>query len=509
MIHHNPERCRIAATPPHSMSPTSTTFAGSSGQEAAAWTARPVVVGTTLIKQTPVLAALIGVPAIAAVVEQEARLAIALCLPTLALAIAGAWSRTLPPGEDLRRIEAVATLALVFIIAAILTLPAFMMLGMRPLDALFEGVSGITTTGLSVATNAADWPISGHFLRAWVHWCGGIVIAVAGVALLMGASRAAMVLGRESLGDSDYLASTRAKARVILQGYTALTLVAIVGCTLLIPGWWEGTMIALAAVSTGGFSPRDSSLADYSVAAQAFTMLMCVAGAVSMLFYAMVLRRGLGPALRNGTVPATLAIAVAGTLIYSVTVGFTQGWDSARLMQSALNFLSAQSTAGFSVAPVISAAGPAIVIMMVAMVIGGDVGSTTGGIKTGRVITLALMIRQVLLRLRLPDSAVSHLKIGGERADADQIIFATALAGVYALSVMVFWMLLLIGGHPALPSLFDAISALSGVGHSSGVIGPDLAPWLKVATIVAMLLGRLEFFALIILFLPSTWISRR
>jgi trk system potassium uptake protein TrkH len=74
---------------------------------------------------------------------------------------------------------------------------------------------------------------------------------------------------------------------------------------------------------------------------------------------------------------------------------------------------------------------------------------------------------------------------------------------------MLLWAAIAAAGHPPLPALFDAVSALSGVGLSTGVIGPDLQGWLKALAVFAMLLGRIEFFVLIALLLPSTWISRR
>lgn len=482
--------------------------AATDGQTTIALVARPGRVGRALLKQTPVLALLTGVPGMAAVIEEQEKLAAALVFPTIALVGASLWSRQLKTHSDLRRIEALVTLALVFGLSALLCAPAFIALGLPPLDAVFEGVSGITTTGLSMAVGAEEWPISGHFLRAWMQWCGGVVVAVAGVALLMDSGRAAMVMGRASVGTTDYLASARSQARLILAGYVVLTVVGIIGATALIPGWWEGAMVALAAVSTGGFTPRDASLAEYSLPAQAFVMALCIAGAVSLLFYASAMKRGIRDAVSHGTVLVTLGIITTGTAGYVLIQGATSGWDAQPLITGALNHISAQTTAGFSAAPV-APVGPMLLVLIVAMILGGDVGSTTGGIKTGRAVTVFAAARQILFSFRVPDRGVVHLKIAGRRASSERMVFSAALIGTYAISVAVFWLALMIGDHPPLPAIFDAVSALSGVGLSAGVIGPDLAAPLKIMAIFAMLLGRLEFFALIVLFLPSTWISRR
>jgi len=314
-------------------------------------------------------------------------------------------------------------------------------------------------------------------------------------------------MGQQSVGDVGYIASTRVQARAILIGYSALTAIGVAGCWLLLPGL-EGPLVALSAVSTGGFTPRPSSLAEYALAGQVFTMSLCVAGAVSLLFYAQALRDGPRVALREGTVPVTLGIILGGTLIFGAANLAFSGWDPERLVPGLLNFVSAQTTAGFSSAPVLSSGAP-VVLLIAAMVLGGDVGSTTGGIKTARTLTIAKMIGVIFLRLRVPERAVTHVRMGGKRAEIDRLILATALLGIYLISAIAFWLALMAGGYDPLVALFDAVSALSGVGLSSGVIGPDLPAALKVLTIGAMMLGRLEFFAFIVLFLPSTWISRR
>jgi len=349
------------------------------------------------------------------------------------------------PAEDLRRIEAVAALALVFIISALVAVPGFMVLGLSFVDACFEAVSGITTTGFSVSTQSDSWPIAAHVLRAWIQWCGGIVVAVAGLALLMDASGATRTFGEQTLGDTGYLASTRETARVILIGYTVLTLVGVALTLYLVDGWWEGPL-------------------------------------VGVLFL--------------------------GACVYTLAYALLPHQQNNSLIEGLLNYVSAQTTAGFAVSDVPSSM-PALLILIVAMVIGGDVGSTSGGLKTARCLNMLYMIKLVFLRLKLPERAVTHVKSDGKRIESSALIYTAALLGVYLLSLLLFWLILLMYGYNAMDAMFDAASALSGVGLSTGVIGPDMADSLKVLTIFAMLLGRLEFFALLVLLLPSTWIKRK
>lgn len=136
--------------------------------------ARAPVVALMLAKHAPVFVILCAPPAIWAVAEGQAILALALAIPATfaALVFLAVARRPLP--DDLRGVEAIVTIALVFGMSAVFVTPAFMALGMPVVDALFEAVSGATTTGLSVAFNPDAWPFAGHFLRAWVQWCGEI-----------------------------------------------------------------------------------------------------------------------------------------------------------------------------------------------------------------------------------------------------------------------------------------------------------------------------------------------
>ncbi|MEL6644886.1 MAG: potassium transporter TrkG [Pseudomonadota bacterium] len=478
------------------------------GQAAVAVRARPRTVFRALGKHAPVLALPVGVPGLGAVIEGEGALATALLLPTAALIAVAIWARFWAVTEDLRRIEAVVTLALIFVVSTLAATPAFIVLGMPVLDAVFEAASGITTTGLSVASNSDTWPVSAHLLRGWLQWCGGVVVAVAGVALLMDSQSAAQVLGKEAVGRGDDFGSTRAKARVVLTVYCAITLIAMAIAIPLFPGWWEGPMIVLAAVSTGGFAPRGTSLAEYSLAAQGFAIFLCVATAISLLFYAVAWRRGPRIAWQRGTVPVTLAALASGATLYTAAQIFWQDATTREAYASLLNYLSAQTTAGFSAGPV-TPVGPITLILVAAMLLGGDIGSTTGGLKTARTMVLSRIVRLVFLRLRMPNRALSHLRVGDKRADDEAVLMAAALLSIYLVAALILWGAFYADGHPVLPALFDAVSALSCVGLSTGVIGPDLAPHLKTMTILAMFLGRLEFFVFIALFLPSTWLSRR
>lgn len=193
-------------------------------------------------------------------------------------------------------------------------------------------------------------------------------------------------------------------------------------------------------------------------------------------------------------------LAVAGLFVALYLVGEPDYYSNV------LNLLSAISTAGYSVSDMPSN-GLLLLIFVTVMVIGGDVGSTAGGLKIARMTTLLRAGRHATREPRLPDNAVAPLREQGHVVKEPQLIALLALIVFYVFFVGALWAAFVAYGYPPLPALFDTVSAFSTVGLSTGVISSELPDGLKAATVVAMWLGRLEFVAVLLLVLPRTWIK--
>ena len=396
------------------------------------------------------------------------------------------------------------TVALVFLISAFLTTPAFVMLGMPPIDAFFEAVSGITTTGLTVARDAESWPFAGHVLRGWMQWCGGLVIATAVLALLLPRGRPARRLGRVDIQQGDRISSTRLQARELLAVYGVLTVVVAALTMLVLPDWREAFVLALSAISTAGFPPRADSLASYGPLGQGMVILSCVLGAVSLLVFVFLGQRRMREARDLGSAQRVLVALAVAVPVYLLAVVLTAQDRTLSLYEHALNLISGLTTAGFSTGPVHDA-GPALLILLVAMLWGGDAGSTAGGLKLSRLhVCIGVMVHQVQ-HMRLTDHAVVPLRHQGRPVAAQAVIALLALILIYLAFAALLWFHFLARGYPALPALFDSISALSTVGLSAGAVGPEMPADLKLSVAFAMWLGRLEFIAVLALLLPRSW----
>lgn len=464
--------------------------------------ARLGTVGLVIAKHGPLAALLFGPPLIWAMAEGDMRLALALALPIGigVLASLAVWRHALP--DDLRGVEAMASIALLFLLAAAFSVPAFMWLGLPIAAALFEGMSAITTTGLSMARDPDSWPFAAHVLRSWMQWCGGLAMATAVLALVLGPGPAARTIGKAGIDDRNRIQSARTQARELLGAYVLLTALFAALIALTLGNASEGLVLALSAISTGGFAPRSDSLASYTALVQCLVILACVAGAVSLLAFAQAVRRGGTPIWASPSVRrvALMTLACAAVLALARLIA---GSD-APFLPTLLNLLSAFSTAGFATGamPVTPAL---LVVFIVAMLIGGDRGSTAGGLKLWRFSILTRAIRHALTLPRLPDRAVSPLRHRGAPVKDTLLVSLVGLLMLYLATAGTVWAVLVSLGHPALPALFDTISALSTVGLSTGVIGPDLPPGAQLMLTLAMWLGRLEFIAVLVLILPGTW----
>ncbi|WP_147127091.1 TrkH family potassium uptake protein [Shimia ponticola] len=475
------------------------------GAETLLQPARLSVLLLVLAKHGPLAALLFGPPMVWALAEGVHDLALALAMPILACSVIWFLARSRPLPKDLRGVEAMATISILFLLSAVLSVPAFMALGMPVASALFEGMSAVTTTGLSMATNPDAWPFAAHVLRSWMQWCGGLAMATAVLALVLGPGPLARELGKAGIDDRDRITSARKQARELLGAYAALTVKFSVLIAISLGRAGEGLVLALSAISTGGFAPRSDSLASYDLLTQSLVLLACVAGAISLLAYAQLLRRSGRAFWRSESVYRVVLMCVFCAVALAVLLWLT----GAQLdyIATLLNLLSAFSTAGYATGPM--PASPAVLILFVMlMLVGGDRGSTAGGLKLWRLSIGARAVRHALTLPRLPERAISPLRHRGKPVKDMFLITLIGLFAIYAMTACIVWAMLVSLGNPALPALFDTVSALSTVGLSTGVISTDLPPYAQVVVTLAMWLGRLEFIAVLVLFLPSTWFTR-
>jgi trk system potassium uptake protein TrkH len=274
-------------------------------------------------------------------------------------------------------------------------------------------------------------------------------------------------------------------------------------------GLFPAVAYTLASVSTGGFAPHDLSLSALDGwIPQAAVILLSTAGAVALPLYYRAWRRGARVLLADPELRTLLACGLAVTVLLAVDMAARDGWTAAAHDAPLVGF-SAQTTTGFTCVDVGALDGFAKVVVIVAMLLGGCVGSTAGGLKIFRVLLIGRLAAWVLRRVRMPDRAVSEPRLGGEPIEPATIRHAAVVVGLFLVALVASWLPFLAYGHDPLDSLFEVASALGTVGLSTGVAAPDLEGVLKGVLCLDMLLGRLEIVAIVVLLTPATWIGRR
>ncbi len=410
----------------------------------------------------------------------------------------------------LQRNESLALVALVFVVLPLMQTIPVMSHGIPFMDAWFEAVSGVTTTGLSTLGTVEDKPVSFLFARGWMQWVGGLGIVVLALALVLQPGIVTRKLGFDSREVEDVVGGTRAHARRILIAYVVLT--TMIGLALLAAGSGatDAWVHAMAAISTGGFANHDDSLAGVATLERGIVLAGCLAGAVSFHLYYRRQFSSWGRVFGDVQFLLLLAlVAVVTALLFAALSRDPALSPLARGEQALWMALSAQTTAGFATMPPQEMGPVALAVLSLAMLVGGGLGSTAGGIKVLRLMIVLRVVQLYLQRL----SASAHARIPdrflGTPLTSGDIQGVVAVCNVYAATLLVSWLIFVHCGHDPLRSLFEVSSALATAGLSAGITGPQLETGLKLVLIVNMTVGRVEALAVVVLLMPRNWLGKR
>jgi len=410
----------------------------------------------------------------------------------------------------LQRNEALVLTALAFGMASLGGAVPLAAYGLSPVDAVFEAVSGATTTGLSVIPSLDGAPAGLVFARAWLQWVGGLGVLVLTLALIVTPGASARRMGFGSREMDDVAGGTRAHARRVLVIYVSMTAIGFASLVALGGGAAEALMHTLAAVSTGGFGMHDGSLAPLPRRLQTATLILCFAAAVPLsCYYAGAFRSPLrvlrDPQLRG------VALLCAGTAAALAALRGLGGGDGSQLplVDLLLTAVSAQTTAGFSTVPTADSGSAEKLVLIASMFVGGSAGSTAGGVKVLRLLVCLGVLRLLLDRISISSSGRTWLRLGGHRVEPNEVEDVLGVVSAYGVLVVGSWLAFVASGYAPLDSLFEVVSAVGTVGLSAGITGPELPAALKGVLCLDMLMGRVEVVALLVLLRPTTWIGRR
>jgi trk system potassium uptake protein TrkH len=294
--------------------------------------------------------------------------------------------------------------------------------------------------------------------------------------------------------------------------YVVLTLLGLALVWPLSGNGFSALLHVLAAISTGGFSSYDTSLAGPASHPAAVALIsLSFLGAVSLPLYWQAVHGGWRRGVRLLLTDVELrALIIAGLLVGSLLSGL--GWlhgTASPWYNGFMTGFSAQTTAGFATQSIADMDPAAKVVMIISMLVGGSVGSSAGGMKLLRLLILLRLLQLALRRTALVPHAVAEPTLGGQRLDDDDVIRALQLILLLIMIMVLSWIPFVAMGYDPLNALFEVASACGTVGLSSGIARPELEPVLKGILCFDMLAGRLEIIALLVVLYPRNWLGRR
>ncbi len=381
-------------------------------------------------------------------------------------------------------------------------------------DALFESVSGVTTTGSTVLSGLDHMPPDLLLWRSLMQWIGGVGIIGMAIAILpflkVGGMR--LFATESSEWGDKALPRTHTLARGLVLVYCGLTLIFALSYYALGMPFFAAVNHALTTVSTGGYSTSDASMGQFTALPLIFAAtLFMMLGAMPFFLYVRAINGIWTPLWRDQQIHFFLL------LLFVVATAIT-GY---RLVQEDLDLLPTFAHALFNVTSVVTTTGyattdyslwgPAVIVLFFFLTfIGGCSGSTSGGMKIFRFQLCLRLFKLQILRLVHPN-AVCTARYNRQPVDEDIIVSAVAFSFVFLLTLALVASLLAMTGLDALSSLSGAATALANVGPGLGdLIGPagnfrmlsDPAKWVLM---FAMILGRLELLTLFVVLSPAFW----
>ena len=378
-------------------------------------------------------------------------------------------------------------------------------------DAFFETVSGFTTTGATILTDVEALSRGMIFWRSFTHWIGGMGILVFVVMLMKTTDRSINILKAEMPGPTvDKLApKSRDTARILYLLYISLTVLETVLLLLGGMGLFDSVVHSLSTAGTGGFGAYNASAANFSPYIQwVLTVFMLLFGVNFNLYYLLLLGR-VRDIFRNTEFKVYLGIIAAAVTIITVDILPLYQNFSTSLRQASFQVAAIMSTTGFITADFTVWSPLSKTLLLLLMFLGGCAGSTAGGLKLSRIIILCKMARRELRRTLRP-RVVDVIKMDGHRLEEPTAHSVAVHFALYTLCIGALLAALSFSPFDMETNLFSTVSCFNNVGPAFGMAGPVgnyslYQPVLKLLLCVGMLLGRLEIYPMLLLFVPAAW----
>lgn len=411
--------------------------------------------------------------------------------------------------------EGFYAVALCWILFSMLGAIPFVLTGEIPnyVDALFETVSGFTTTGASILTDVESLSHASLFWRSFTHWIGGMGILVFMLAILPNKGNGSVMhlMRAESPGPvvGKLVPKVRQTALILYTIYLGMTILEIVILLIGKMPVFDAFLLSFGSAGTGGFAIKADGLASYTMFQQGVITVSMILFGVNFTFYYLLLTRRLFPALKMSEVRTYFLIILVSILLITLDIlPMFGGWFEAA-HHAAFQVGSIITTTGYATTDFNLWPGFSKTILVTLMFIGACAGSTGGGIKVSRIILFCKGVKNEL-SMSIHPRGVRKVKVDGQTVESETIRSVNAFFALYII-IFVFSILFISLDEKDLITNFTAIAAtLNNIGPGLEVVGPlgsfaSFSIPSKLIMSFDMLAGRLELIPILMLFAPPTW----
>jgi trk system potassium uptake protein TrkH len=382
-------------------------------------------------------------------------------------------------------------------------------------EAFFESISGFTTTGATIYSNIEALPKSILFLRSLTHWLGGMGIIVLGVGLfsLINPSGSMTLFKAESTGIKMEKITPKVKdTAILLWGiYLLFTVLDAIALKLAGMSMFDAVNHAFSTISTGGFSTKNHSLGYYDSSAIIWitTFFMILSG-INFLAHLKFFSSGDGSGYKREEVLWYLFLFIALSLVLTLVVMYFHGDELSHALSHAFfSIASVLTTTGFATLNYETWGHVAIAVIFIAMLVGGNAGSTAGGVKVIRYIVLFKNITMEFKRILNPNAIVGVF-VDHQRVSTKIISATTGFIFLFTITNMLLTLYLFSRGYDTMTSLSTAVATVGNIGPGFSLSGPVynyafFSDMDKIILSFAMIIGRLEFYTVFLLFSSAFW----
>lgn len=383
-------------------------------------------------------------------------------------------------------------------------------------DAVFETVSGFTTTGASILRDVEAMSKSALFWRSFTHWVGGMGVLVFVMAIVSNMTDRSIHLMRAEMPGpvvGKLVPRGRDTAKILYLIYIVMTVVQIIMLALGDMDLFESIVHTFGTAGTGGFGIKSLSIGAYSDYSQIVIGIFMLLFGVNFNLYFLILIGRFKTVLKSTELWAYLAIAASGVIVITLSIlpqydNFGTALKDSFFQTSSIMTTTGYSTANFDLWPSLSK-----YVLMILMCIGSCAGSTAGGLKVSRVVLLFKLVLCEIKRMLHP-RAVTSVKFEGKSVDKHTLDSVLIYFAVYVFCIIGAFIAICFEPFSFQTNFSAIIATFNNIGPGLGAVGPignfaDYTNFSKIIFSFAMLLGRLEIFPLIIALSPSTWKKSR